>query len=64
MSVAQGGLCAICGEARELVVEHSHATSKIRALTCDPCNVMLGMAHESPDVLRRGAEYLEKHNAA
>lgn len=61
MFAAQGGLCSICTEAPAIAVEHSHVTKAVRSLTCRQCNVMIGMAHERPDILRRGAEYLEKH---
>jgi hypothetical protein len=59
MVVAQEGRCAICRrEARELVVDHNHATKVVRALLCDQCNVMLGMAGESVETLQRAIAYL------
>jgi hypothetical protein len=32
-----------------------------RDLLCDTCNLMLGHAKESPEILRAGAKYLEDH---
>ena len=60
---AQGGKCACCGrDGRELVIDHDHASGDVRELLCQPCNKMLGCAEDSPEVLRAGATYLEKHN--
>lgn len=66
MLAAQGGACAICGgpEPRagaSLAVDHDHATGRVRALLCSPCNVTLGHMRESPARLRAAADYLEAH---
>jgi hypothetical protein len=68
MLTEQKGVCAICGKPpiREgktccLDVDHDHVTSKVRALLCKDCNLVLGNAHDKPDVLRKAAEYLEHH---
>lgn len=64
MVEAQGGRCAICSEPpenRRLFVDHDHETMKVRSLLCLTCNGMLGYGKDDPDILRRGAEYLEKH---
>lgn len=53
------GHCAICNEVdRELVIDHCHARHGVRGLICRQCNFMLGFAHDNPDVLRAGAQYL------
>jgi hypothetical protein len=64
----QGGLCAICRKAdplgngrsehMPLVVDHDHATGKVRGLLCHPCNVSLG-AIERPGFLAAATEYLD-----
>lgn len=66
MSESQGGVCAICGLPPEgdrhsavLHVDHDHATGMVRKLLCWHCNAMLGIAKDSPEILRIAANYLE-----
>lgn len=33
-----------------------------RALLCSPCNVMLGTAKDSVELLKKGIDYLNEHN--
>lgn len=61
MIECQNGCCAICGERNELFVDHCHATNTIRAALCRRCNLVLGMAKDSPNILREMAGYLERH---
>jgi Recombination endonuclease VII len=65
----QEGKCVICGVfkpyhggrgAGGLVIDHDHKTGKIRGLLCTHCNVMIGMAKENLDILRKAQEYLIK----
>jgi hypothetical protein len=61
MLVAQAGKCAICdgpGGARGLVVDHCHATGKVRGLLCGPCNKGIGLLKESPTNFMRATEYV------
>lgn len=54
------GLCVACGaQPRRLCLDHDKHTGKCRGFICDTCNVALGMAGDSPDRLRKLAEYLE-----
>lgn len=62
----QGGCCAICQTPEEdtigrLHVDHCHDTGRVRALLCQPCNVTLGKMKESPELLRKAADYIELH---
>lgn len=57
------GGCAICGEVDGLVIDHHHASGRVRAVLCSNCNVALGMAGDSPARLRAMASYLEAHSA-
>lgn len=65
MFVAQGGRCAICrtdepgGKHNTLVVDHDHATGKIRGLLCNSCNNGLGRFKDDPLKLRMAVVYLE-----
>lgn len=65
MFAHQGGRCASCGtdSAKRLVVDHCHDTGKVRGLVCDPCNLAIGLADDSPVRLRSIAAYLEGGDA-
>jgi len=58
---SQFGQCAVCGgRPTRFVVDHDHSTSEIRGLLCHMCNIMLGCAKDTPEVLRQAALYLER----
>ncbi len=64
MLAQQQGKCAICQSSeRKLVVDHHHATGRVRRLLCDLCNTMIGYAREDPAILLAGATYLRGHEA-
>ena len=56
----QGGVCAICKEAKKLVIDHDHATGFVRGLLCSTCNSALGHVYDSKDILREAIAYLER----
>lgn len=59
----QNGRCAIC--TRHMVkphVDHCHTTGRNRAMLCHTCNVGLGSFGDSPEFLRRAADYLERYS--
>ena len=59
MLAAQNGQCAICGQlSNTLGVDHSHSTRRVRGLLCTNCNTGIGLMGESPERLRRAADYL------
>src|SRR6185369_15706288 len=60
MYADQLGLCAICTLREASVFDHCHTTGNVRALLCNPCNVLLGIAETTPDILDRFAKYIEK----
>ena len=64
---SQGNRCAICGglftEDNPHFIDHNHNNGRVRGLLHHQCNVLLGMAHESEDILFSAAEYLKKHRA-
>ena len=45
------------------VIDHDHATGKVRGTLCMTCNSMLGYAYDSPETLEAGANYLRHHQA-
>lgn len=62
---SQGGVCQVCKNPptnRRLAVDHCHTTGKIRGLLCQACNVSIGKMRESPDLIRRLANYVEDHH--
>lgn len=62
MLVRQGGGCAICREQIDgsLDIDHCHTTGRVRGLLCGPCNRMLGLAKDRPEVLSAAARYLDE----
>jgi hypothetical protein len=61
MHAEQRGLCAICSDPmRRPVVDHDHATGKVRALLCHKCNLALGHI-ERPNFMGLAFAYLKKH---
>lgn len=64
---SQNGCCAICNISEEnfgkfLSVDHEHSSGKVRGLLCQKCNLLLGNAKDSIDILIKAIEYLGKHN--
>lgn len=61
----QDGRCAACDvelvHDRSTHLDHCHATGRVRALLCRPCNLTLGQVRESPEHLRKLAAYAETH---
>lgn len=63
--LSQGRCCAICQTTsfgkRHPHVDHIHGTSVVRGVLCKRCNHGLGFFDDSPESLRRAAEYVERH---
>jgi hypothetical protein len=67
---AQGNACAICRfefgnekKSRLMHVDHDHKTGKVRGLLCHHCNVLLGHARESIELLKSAIGYIWRTNA-
>lgn len=65
--------CTVCGSVVGLVIDHDHKCCDAplrrfcgecnRGVLCAGCNLAIGHAYDSPDTLRRMAEYLEAYTA-
>lgn len=69
MLAMQDGRCRICGVEQEkangsvLVVDHCHATGKVRSLLCRECNLNLAFVEKRGHLFGRMVEYVEEHNS-
>lgn len=61
----QQGVCAICAgpsrTGKRFHIDHCHRTGKVRAILCHHCNAGFGQFHDSAELLRAAANYLEAH---
>ena len=62
------GVCKICGREgikhhSRLVIDHCHATGKVRGLICSKCNTILGYCDDDPSILNKLSTYLEKNGS-
>jgi hypothetical protein len=69
MLLQQGGVCAICSKPLSIEqegkkaadfshVDHCHTTGKVRGILCNNCNHGVGKFMDSPELLRKAANYL------
>ena len=63
LKLEQKNLCFICGRGpdvgKALCIDHDHTRNKVRKLLCSQCNSGLGFYQDSPELLRKAADYLE-----
>lgn len=63
----QNGKCYICktdkapSKFKRFSVDHCHKSGKVRGLLCRNCNLILGGAKDSEEILLNCIEYLKKH---
>lgn len=63
MAEAQDGRCLLCAsDQRALVVDHCHATGRVRGLLCRSCNTLVGQVEMAPVILDRIGDYLAHGN--
>jgi hypothetical protein len=63
MYVAQRGKCAVCGASDcKLILDHCHATGRVRELLCLNCNSGIGKLGDDAGRVRAAYLYLERHN--
>lgn len=51
-------VCTICGSRKNLCIDHSHKTGKVRGRLCSSCNRGLGQFKDDPTLLLRAGDYL------
>lgn len=55
------GKCEICKvDLIQPVVDHCHNSQKVRGILCNPCNLLLGFAKDSPEILNSAIAYLNR----
>ena len=66
--VNQHYCCLICKKKfnsteskRDFVIDHDHVTGMFRGLICSNCNLVLGNAFDSPQILAESITYLLSH---
>jgi hypothetical protein len=59
----QENRCAICDEAKELVVEHCHKSGRVRGLTCNRCNQFIAQIERHPGLIEKALAYLRPERA-
>ncbi len=63
---SQNYQCKICKKHKKdcnklgLVVDHNHKTGNVRSLLCNDCNLIIGHAKDSVDILKKCISYLEE----
>lgn len=58
MVEAQGESCALCQDRPIEVIDHCHATGRVRGLLCRPCNTGLGNLGDTPEAVARALTYI------
>lgn len=57
--------CLICNcfptSGKNLSIDHDHSSGEYRGLICNECNLGLGLAKDSPELLENMASYLATH---
>lgn len=53
--------CEVCGSSSKVVVDHDHITGFVRGVLCDKCNLSLGFAKDSVQILEKLQQYLINH---
>ena len=64
MLIEQNHKCKICKNnlihfCRKTHVDHNHVTGKVRGILCNKCNLLIGHALDSIDILKSAIKYLK-----
>ena len=55
--------CEVCGTPGKTRFDHCHLTGHFRGWLCNRCNLSLGRLDDDPELLRKLADYLERHTS-
>lgn len=58
---SQNGKCFLCESKDNLCIDHNHISGKVRSILCKKCNTALGMVNDNSLLLRKMADYIERH---
>lgn len=60
---AQSGKCALCHRPiqNNAHIDHDHTSNRVRGMLCSNCSHGLGLFHDDATLMRRAADYVEKH---
>lgn len=71
--IKQNGKCSICekdisldlhkSDRSRAIVEHNHETGKVRSLTCQRCNVVIGSIENNQNLIKKVIKYIKIHQA-
>ena len=65
MYIQQNGCCIICNESvpyDKMSTDHDHKTEKVRRLTCQRCNTIIGFIENYPELVPIIQKYLLYHS--
>lgn len=54
--------CEVCGAMGKICYDHDHKSGQFRGWICWRCNIILGHARDSVDLMEKLSDYLKKHN--
>lgn len=57
-------VCDVCGRGGKICFDHCHTTGAFRGWLCNFCNVIIGLAEDNPELLKKLVAYLEAKRMA
>lgn len=62
LALSLKNVCEICQEkVSQMHWDHCHSTGRFRGMLCVRCNIMIGLADDSVNILQSAIEYLNRH---
>jgi hypothetical protein len=57
-ALIDNSVCSICAKTTDLVIDHNHATNKVRGVLCRQCNCGIGLLQDDKELTYKAWEYL------